>query len=247
MKKYLGRDIIEAPRSGSRARGNKVRIYGKLTKDADGYDYDGITKIPSSMRDKYARNDKDFSDKLGPLHGYLRRNCGRPWNDVFSEISRNLGRDGSPGINHIISTHLNVAVNTWRGESGKVYEDNKYGAYEVFTAYRNSEFYVEPETGILQESPRKKGQKALYRERKARQKVEVIPLSETSEYIMINNIWYYQEFSKSIDKRYRRMVYGQPVYDDVALVIVTVKRQLGKKELKTLGVCNASQMRTARG
>lgn len=234
MKRYLGREIIEAPRRGSHARGNKIRIYGKITKDADGYDYDGITKIPSSMRDKYASNDKDRTDKLGPLYGYLRNNCGRPWDDVFSEIARNIGCDGSPGINHIISAHLNVAINTWRGESGKVYDDSKYGTHEVFTGYRNSEFYVEPETGILRKSPQKKGLKALYRERKTREKVEVIPLSETSEYRMINNLWYYREYSKSIDRRYRGMVRGQPVYDNVELIIVTTKNQLNKKELIAL-------------
>ncbi|MFX8308882.1 hypothetical protein ABTL21_19880, partial [Acinetobacter baumannii] len=33
---------------------------------------------------------KDLNENLGPLRRFLERQVGRPWNDVYSEIARNL-------------------------------------------------------------------------------------------------------------------------------------------------------------
>ena len=33
---------------------------------------------------------REFCDRLSPLYRYLEKNCGRPWNDVFSEMCQHI-------------------------------------------------------------------------------------------------------------------------------------------------------------
>jgi hypothetical protein len=232
MRHDMGKCVIEAPRRGSSAKGNKVRTYGKVTLDSEGYDYEGATKIPSSMRDKYARNDKDFSDKLGPLHRYLLSNCGRLWDDVYSEISYNIGRfTKSEGLRHIIDAHMPVEINTYRAVNGGVYYYASYGGptrVDETSYWHRPEFYVEPETGILRASRKKAN------DRKPAS-VEAITLSASEEYRKIDGIWYYQRFDRKEEKVYRYTYSnGTHHYEWVTTVTVVEKKQLNKKELREL-------------
>jgi hypothetical protein len=219
----MGKCVIEAPRRGSSAGSYKVRHYGKFVKTADGLEYEGPTRIPSRMGD-----DKDFSDKLGPLRGYLRKACGRPWNDVYSEIAVNIGRSGSEGIRHIIDVHLDVAVDCWYGVDGRVYE-NKYGERLVGQYRSDAVFYVEPGTGILRQAPK-------YKREYPEPKVEVVQIDANSEYRLIAGIWYHQAYTTVEDKifAYVDSATGLPVYRYENRSIMISKKQLNKKELKCL-------------
>jgi hypothetical protein len=156
MRPDMGKCVIERPRRGSRtALSAKARHYGKIVEYDDDPDYDGLTRLPVSRKQEgYNKKlgDKDFTDVLGPLHKYLRRSCGRPWNDVYSEIKQTLGNAGW-GVQHIISAHLDVATHTYRGVDGNVWVADRHGVQKVGGLYYD--FYVEPETGILARKFRK--------------------------------------------------------------------------------------------
>jgi hypothetical protein len=74
---------------------------------------------------------KGLTDLLGPLRRWLQSQVGRAWNDVYSEIARTMGRCGSWGVRHILSTHLDVAVHTYRGIDGNVWVCDGQGVHKV--------------------------------------------------------------------------------------------------------------------
>jgi hypothetical protein len=135
----MGKCVIERPRGSRTALSAKARHYGKIAQYDDGPDYDGLTRLPvSSKQEGYNKRlgDKAFTDVLGPLHRYLRSNCGRRWNDVYSEVKHTLGNAGW-GVQHIISAHLDVAIHTYRGADGSVWASDKYGVNEVGGLYND--------------------------------------------------------------------------------------------------------------
>lgn len=81
MREDMHKVIVERPRHKPRAA-SKGR--GRVADD-----------MPShrSMASDYQRNDhqKGQTDLLGPLRRYLRKQVGRPWNDVYSELSTKRG------------------------------------------------------------------------------------------------------------------------------------------------------------
>lgn len=231
----MGKCVIEAPRGGSHRRNVKIRAYGRITQDDEGYDYEGISKIPCSRKGaKLMTGDcKDFSDKLGPLRGYLENSCGRLWDAVWSEIKQTLGHAGR-GVQHIVDAHINVAKHTYRHANGHVYTDdaksyphNAQVDYS-YARYSQHDFYVEPETGILQKTirvPRPVEHKPI----------KSIAISANSEYRLIDGLWYYREFRETEEKVFKGyVVNGVRQYEWVQSIAWTVKRQLGKKELKKL-------------
>jgi hypothetical protein len=151
LKKHFGKQIIEAPRRGSGDGNVKARWFGKIIWTEDGWDYEGLTRIPASPKGAKLmfHDSKDFSDKLSIIHRYLRSSCGRLWDDVWSELSQAL-KVGGRGVQHIREAHINVARNTYRGIDGKVYVCDTYGISRI-GGFRH-EFYVEPETGILRQA-----------------------------------------------------------------------------------------------
>ena len=249
MRPDMGKCVIERPRRGSRtARSAKARDYGKILHYVDGIEYEGPTRLPvTSKQEGYFKKlgDKDFTDVLGPLHNYLRRSCGRPWNDVYSEIARTLGRSGSWGVRHIMDAHLDVALHTYRGVDGNVWICDKHGVHKVGGFFYD--FYVEPETGILREAANYRKWRSVARQKEATKPPEFIPIDDGKEYRRINGIWYFHEFS--------RVEVKKPVFFRGAIiswrsevqVISRLKRQLGKKDLKQLGLRNTRSVVSGEG
>lgn len=247
MRSDMGKVVIESPRRGSRtACSAKARAYGKITRSDEGYDYEGLTRLPASKRQSRffpKLGDKDFTDVLGPLRNYLKSSCGRPWNDVYSEIRKTLGHSGW-AVEHIIRDHIDVAINTWRGVSGKVWNDSKYGVTEVTSHFR-FEFYVEPESGLLRKAGR------LHWSRRNRKKpgpIEVIQLSDQTEYRLVDGVWYYQEYRETEIRYFVRnnALTVSPEYEFRKQRDLVEKRQLCKKELRRMGLQNYKRGPTVR-
>jgi hypothetical protein len=235
----MGKCVIERPRHGSRSAWSaKARHYGKIVEYEDGPEYDGFTRLPVSRKQEgYHKNlgSKSFSDVLGPLHGYLLNSCGRPWDDVYSEIAYHIGRMTSPGISHIKEDHLDVAIHTFRDGAGDLwYCEN--GVLRVGWRFTNGQFYVDPDTGLLAQGP--------YRRHRFPTKptdVDVHALTPESEHRLINGIWYYQRFTESVDRTLRHTLRGRQVYSEEIVRTVVYKRQLGKADLKKAGLKNGVQ------
>ncbi len=237
MRRDMGKCVIERPRGNSRAPSRKARSFGKIVLTEDGYEYFGETKLPMAMNGRaHGWDSKQFSDVLGPLQNYLQSSCGRPWDDVYSEIKKTLGHSGW-AVEHIVRDHITVAVNTWRGISGKVWDDAENGPETVSSSYR-THFYVEPETGILRASPPRESyhaSRSTYRNRFVQPPVEsaYVTLSPTSEYRWIKGIWYYQEYAREEQRVFdREDKHGNKYYRDVIVTTIKHKKQLNKKELR---------------
>jgi hypothetical protein len=75
MRADMHKVIVERPRVG----GHGARK-GRGPRD--------IEDLPAAqgMRRPYGYRGKELSDLLNPLHRYLRKQVGRPWNKVYAEI-----------------------------------------------------------------------------------------------------------------------------------------------------------------
>src|SRR5690242_7166676 len=88
MRPDMHKVIVERPRFG----GSWARK-GRLPRDLESL------KAKEGMRLRYQERWKEFNDHLGPLRRYLRKQVGRPWNKVYSEL-----RHGSAG--QLLRDHL---------------------------------------------------------------------------------------------------------------------------------------------
>ena len=88
MRSDMAKVVTERPRRG---HGNPSKKWGRRLRrnEYDAEDH-GPNRAPIARRNQYGWNAKEFSDLLGPLRRYLRKQVGRPWDKVWSEITRNL-------------------------------------------------------------------------------------------------------------------------------------------------------------
>src|SRR5207247_5947029 len=106
----------------------------------------------TARRRQYGSNWKDFSDLLGPLRRYLRKQVGRTWDKVWSEITQTLDSRSLTGQHIFDHIRSEVEQEAWIGEDGRLYHKRRWGSIQ-----RLDGLYVHPVTGLLSckpESPR---------------------------------------------------------------------------------------------
>lgn len=240
MRADMAKVLIEDARTQSAERSRK---WGKRLKYDPDSDYDDEPKkIKSSRYWQYGYNHKNSTDVLGPLKGFLKSRVGQPWDDVYSEICRNLDRRSVTGLH--VFTHLwqFVDLNCWIGaKTGKVYCNGKWGHSQP------TDFYVHPWTGVLCEVPRRSRQ-FWRKNRTKRDPVKFIPINDSgysgTAYQNLEGIWYYTEWAKeereATYNSYSRLV-GRNPWSVKEEMLILKKRQLSKKELRDLKLCNYNQ------
>ena len=84
--------LVTTPRIGSNWKNKEIKEARRSAREGD---YDDLPRF-SSMKPKSRKWDerKEFNEYLNPLARYLKKNCGRPWNKVYSEICKNMDRRG---------------------------------------------------------------------------------------------------------------------------------------------------------
>jgi hypothetical protein len=90
----------------------------------------------------------------------------------------------------------------------------------------------------LREAAHYRKWRSIAREQEAAKPLEVVPIGELQEYRKIERIWYYREW---IEVEVKKPVYLQGVVYRWSIekkVVSEFKRQLGKKQLKELGLIN---------
>lgn len=189
-------------------------------------------------RDKWA--------KAAPLQGWLRRQVGRRWDDVYSEFCRAYDRRSyvQREIHQVLER--NVYLHVYEGEDDQLWAHGYCGPRPIY----DGDWYVDSE-GYLREAeipPRTRKPKP----------VEVVPKDDTHEYRLMKGIWYLVRFEwisvtadymlpswyEVLDSKYTygrlRWRWGrlsQQRYTN-AYKVVRHKKHLNRKELRKLGLKN---------
>lgn len=154
MRPDMSKVVTEMPRSGSGYNNNARNTVTATRAKVRDYDCDDDLWAPersggSRSFPKLPYDSKGFTDVLGPLRGYLRKQVGRPWDKVYSEMSKYLDRRSLQGRH--IWTHVwqEVDVHCYLGDDGKVYSRPRRYYSRFDSPLRPDGLYVHPVTGIL--------------------------------------------------------------------------------------------------
>lgn len=142
MRPDMAKVVTERPRRG---HSNKSLKTGRrLSKDEFQLDDHGASRTPVSRHGQYGWDAKEFSDLLGPLRAYLRKQVGRPWNKVYSELSQTLDKRSISGLH--IWDHVYSEVDRYPVIiKSRVYMHPQYGMNWI--PMRG--LYVHPINGLL--------------------------------------------------------------------------------------------------
>src|SRR6185295_14896834 len=142
MRHDMARVVTERPRRG---HGNPSKKWGRRLRkhEYDAEDH-GPTRAAIARRQQYGWNAKEFSDVLGPLRRYLHKQVGRPWDKVWSEITRTLDSRSLTGLHIFDHIRSEVEQEAWLGDDGRVYHKRRWGTSEAVSG-----LYVHPGNGLL--------------------------------------------------------------------------------------------------
>lgn len=142
MRKDMAKVVTERPRRG---HSNASSKWGRrLGKNEYALDDHGANRARVSRHRQYGWNAKEFSDSLGPLRRYLRKQVGRPWDKVWSEITATLDSRSLTGQHIFDHIRWEVELDAWLGDDGRLYHKRRWGTIELVSG-----LYVHPVTRLL--------------------------------------------------------------------------------------------------
>lgn len=148
MRRDMHKVIVERERRGS--RGPFRRGLGeKNTRPDDLPAKQGIRKRHQKV------GLRSLNENLSPLKRFLRKQVGRPWDKVYSEISANLR--ASSAVQQHVRDHVwdFVERHPVLGARGVVYGRMRWGIAQRIEL-RPGDLYIHPKTGLLAAVKRKK-------------------------------------------------------------------------------------------
>lgn len=182
MRKDLNKLLCEEERNGSSRNFKEVRR-ARIFQIED----EEFSAGRESMTKRYhvIGNNKNFGEHLTPLYGIVRKNVGRKWDDVYSELCEVF--DMRSVVNAHILQHL------WFYVERYVYVDKdgelmvrgswRFGAESLATS--SCEYFIHPGTGILTKNEHYKTYTQRNREGKEKREAEkrktCIVISKTQE------------------------------------------------------------------
>src|SRR5581483_4881087 len=191
MRSDMSKVITERPRWGhwmtSRKAGGRIAL-----RDADNEYEDQPKRLPISWGSQSKTGGKDFSDLLGPLRRYLRRNVGRPWDKIFSELKMHLDDRSVTGRHVFQHIKHEVRQDCFIGKDGKVYNHSRRFR-EPALVYG---FYVHPRTGLLRWKEGNYWKELRKKQREESRDTASIRIDETRWYKKENGIWYIAEYAE---------------------------------------------------
>ncbi|HEY9436050.1 MAG TPA: hypothetical protein VI260_31710 [Blastocatellia bacterium] len=241
MREDMSKVVIERPRWGHGLPSRKTRL--RIRRYDPDKEYDDLPSRVSGSRSKYIRSReiKDFSDLIGPLRRFLRKNVGRPWNLVYSEMKEILDDRTVTGRHVFEHVEWEVETHALIGDDGELYKLEYGRRYQPIY-----EFYVDPRTGLLCWSDNESSERRLRKLRKLERdapEVNRVLLSINTCYAKLNGIWYFIEF-KNYKNEDDRDQANQPLRSILipeissASLLLLRKKQLSHKELKTAKLKN---------
>lgn len=195
--------VVEQPRYGSRNRSRKTAQKIRPVEVHEDFD-SGPVRAPSS------RWEKSFGEHLTPLWRFVRRNVGRPWDKVYSEVRSQL--DGRSVTGKHVLDHLGWEVTTdVVMVDGKPMHDRWGHRTNVYG------FYVDPRTGILREAPSWNAQR---RREENNRSVLYVELEDGLMFQRIEDNWFRVAYVENAQTGKRRLVW---------------KQQASRKEVRWIG------------
>ncbi len=191
--KRLYEELIECRRWGGGDKNKKYRDKGDKRRIQNLIEIDSL---PQKTSYKAKRCWTSLEDNLEPLIRFLESNKGRLWNDVYSDLIKQLDTRTATGL-HVLQ-HLwdFVAINT-KLEDDKLIHYNSSGGFSWFRSFR---FYVDPKTGklcskqnSLQKGPYPKKARWKKAKEKAKLKRKLGIISKTEEVFPFPQIMTYQQ------------------------------------------------------
>jgi hypothetical protein len=237
MREDMSKVVIERPRWGHSLPSSKTRL--RIHRYDPDKEYDNLPKRVSGSRSKYIRagETKYFSDLLGPLRRFLRKNVGRPWDKVYSEMKESLDDRKVTGLHFFEHVAWEVETHAFVDGDGELYTWGYRGREPVHG------FYLDPRTGLLCWSDNDPWRRARGKSKTSGEDITHIRLSESASYVKLNGIWYFIEF-KLYEKEDDHDQANQPLRSILipeissASLLLLRKKQLSYKELKTAKLKN---------
>lgn len=182
MRDDIAKLICERPRrnaNGSLSKQYRREVaWSRLVQEGREED----SPLREQTRRKWGWDRKEFSDYLVPIEGFLRKSVGRPWDDVWSEITAHLSV-GSTTQRHVLG-HVRdyVEINAIEQEDGSITEPNGRKIY----SYRSGSYYVDPNDGVLRAIPHE-----------PRSRWSWSPKLPVVRFHRINGVWFEVEFAQA--------------------------------------------------
>lgn len=184
MRSDMFEIIIERPRYyGGKAKSNRAKEH--VRRDPE--------HAPMRESMSISRGTKSLNENLAPLRRFLQRRVGRPWNEVFAEISAHIA------LRSAVQKH--VLDHLWQFVKTDVVLIDGQPHYPLATGSTRSRylpfgfyhrgFYVCPKTGILRATPqvaRKRKEPPL--------RDDLRRLDERTDARRIGGVWYRVTFAK---------------------------------------------------
>jgi len=237
MREDMSKVVIERPRWGHRLPSGKTRLRIRCY-DPD-KEYDDLPKRVSGSRSKHMRAGeiKHFSDLLGPLRRFLRKNVGRPWDLVYSEMKESLDDRKVTGRHVFEHVDGEVETHAFIDGDGELYTWGYSGRRPVYG------FYVDPRTGLLCWSDNNPWRRGRGKSITTAEEITHVRLSANTGYVKVNGIWYFIEYKTyeeladcdQVDRA--TLLRAIPKVSDT-LVLILRKKQLSQKELKAAKLKN---------
>jgi hypothetical protein len=148
MRKDFNRVLTEDPRRGSRNKFGQIRRC-KLNSIFDEEFSGGKESIMAQRRNQKKQDRKRFGDLLNPLERWVRKQVGKNWDVVYSEVSELFDRRSQ--IKDHVHQHLLLDFVETKTKliDGVVCTFNAYDGWTPVAKSWRRNFYVHPTTKIL--------------------------------------------------------------------------------------------------
>jgi len=137
--------LVTTPRVGSSMKNGEIKKNRRKMREGRHEELSSYSSMKPKSRSWDDR--KQLNEYLTPLVRYLKKNCGRPWDKVYSEICKNMDRRGVVQ-DHIFQHLFDYVERNPTFKDGKPHSTGYGGIYPI---YKNGwTFYVD-ENGLLKE------------------------------------------------------------------------------------------------
>jgi len=200
MRKDIAKVICERQRSGSRDKnpvsGFRRQFHPRMSACEDYEDFMDSHPSVESKTLRLGYEGRQFSDRLGAIAGLIRKNVGRKWDKVYSNLCKQVSPTGTVTEQHVHS-HLKdfIVLDVLVNSSQELFMHSPYmGLVPLEDVVSGIDYYVCPLTGLIKKIKRKKK-----RVRKPQKSVEGFYREIEGEcFIQMFGIWYRSYYAASL-------------------------------------------------